>query len=150
MERGPEQWGLEAGWGRGGGVTRTNFTFLLIPLRANPRRHTAGKWDTELTLSHLCLSRALMLTHRKGDNETDKEELQGETSPLRLWVTGSRESALGAPGSAVKPPAFPSGTKGNCQNEEFSGPQKGLTDIRTSFHPTPTRPSQPPSISQAG
>lgn len=91
-----------------------------------------------------------MLTHRKGDNETDKEELQGETGPLRLWVTGSRESALGAPGSAVKPPAFPSGIKGDCQNEELSGPQKVLTDTRTLFHPTLTRPSPPPGISQAG
>lgn len=49
------------------------------------QRNTAGKRDTALTLSHLCLSRALTLSHRKGDNETEtKKSSKEKTCPLNL------------------------------------------------------------------
>ena len=54
------------------------------------QRNTAGKRDTALTLSHLCLSRALTLSHRKGDNETEtKKSSKEKTHPLNLWLTGN-------------------------------------------------------------
>lgn len=84
--------------GGGGDITATNFTFLWFLLRAKTQRNTAGKWDTELTFSHLCLSRALMLSHRKGDNETEtKKSSKEKTSLLGLWVTESRESSWAPP-----------------------------------------------------
>lgn len=51
---------------------------------------TAGKRDRALTLSHLCLSRALTLSHRKGDNEAEtKTSSKEKTRPLSLWLTGN-------------------------------------------------------------
>ena len=49
-------------------------------------------WETghSLTLSHLCLSRALTLSHRKGDNETEtKKSSEEKTRPPSHWLTGN-------------------------------------------------------------
>lgn len=88
------------GWVEGGECQKDKHYLLVNYAQTNPWRSTTGKWDTEITLFHLCLSRALMLTHRKGDNETETKKIsKEETSLLSLWVTGSRESSQGAPGS---------------------------------------------------
>lgn len=99
---GREQWGVRLGEVRGN-ATRTNFTFALILFRAKPERNTAGKWDTELTTSHLCLWRALTLTQKRW--QWNKEELQGENKLARSL--GHRESSPGAPnraGHGIEPP----------------------------------------------
>lgn len=56
-----------------------------------------------------------MLTHRKGDNETETKKIsKEETSLLSLWVTGSRESSQGAPGREGHGLAFSNGAEGTC------------------------------------
>lgn len=56
-----------------------------------------------------------MLTHRKGDNETETKKIsKEETSLLSLWVTGSRESSQGAPGREGHGLAFSNDAEGTC------------------------------------
>lgn len=89
QERGPEQRGRS--WVEGGDGQKDKLYLLANSAQTNCWRNIALKWDTELTLSHLCLSRALMLTHKKGDNETEtKKGSKEQTRLLRTWVTGSR------------------------------------------------------------
>lgn len=99
-----------------GGECQKDKLYLLVnAAQTNPWRNTAGKWDTELTLSHLCLSRAMMLTHRKGDNETEtKKSSKEKTSLLSFWVTGSRESSQGTRGCVGHRTGLPQWHRGAC------------------------------------
>lgn len=118
---------------------------LVNSAQSNPWRNTAGKWDTELTLSHLCLSRALMLTHRKGDNETEtKESSKEKTNLLNLWVMGSREPSQGAPGSAGHRTGLPQCHRRCLPREAAAGLQEGLPGIPVSPLPALLRPPDLP------
>lgn len=88
---------------------------------AQSQHPAAGKRDTELTRSHLCLSRALTLSQRKGDNETEtKKSSKEKTSLLGLWVTGSRESPWVPPGVRDTGLAFPHGAEvTTCQDQSW-------------------------------